>query len=114
MCALDALGIAAMLGKPTEISSHDPLSGTPITVRVAPDGTGDWTPREAAVLAARTGCGGPSFESCCGTLNFFESHTSADQYLDTHPEVSGEAIPIPEASEAGCEMFGGVLTSLAR
>jgi hypothetical protein len=36
MCAIDALGIAPMLGLPVEIYSRDPLSGGEIWVRLDP------------------------------------------------------------------------------
>jgi Alkylmercury lyase len=37
MCAIDALGIAPMLGEAIEIESRDPVSSAEIRARVAPD-----------------------------------------------------------------------------
>lgn len=51
MCAIDALGIAPMLGEPTEIESRDPVSGEEILVRVARDGTAEWSPESALVVS---------------------------------------------------------------
>src|SRR5262249_21133202 len=51
MCAIDALGIAPMLQQPIEISSHDPLSGTEIWVRLDPSERAWWGPTTAVLLA---------------------------------------------------------------
>lgn len=92
MCAIDALGVAAMLQLPVEVSSHDPLNGTEISVRVDP-GEGAWRePVTAVVLAASACCDGPSFQGCCDVLNFFETEGSANDYLGRHPGIDGLAI----------------------
>jgi Alkylmercury lyase len=109
MCAIDALGIAPMLGLPIEISSRDPVSGAEVWVRVEPADGPWWEPKEAVVLAASTWGDGPSFRGCCEVLNFFESTENAARYLAEHPEVSGLPISIPEASELGRTVFGDVL-----
>jgi hypothetical protein len=51
MCAIDALGIAPMFGEPIEIESRDPLSGEEMRARVTPDGTAEWWPESAVVVA---------------------------------------------------------------
>ena len=51
MCAIDALGIAAMLGKTVTISSSEPGTGAPVTVTVpAADGAAAWEPGTAVVF----------------------------------------------------------------
>jgi hypothetical protein len=115
MCALDALGIAPMLGLPVAVHSRDPLTGATVRALVDPvEGASSWQPAEAVVLAARTCCDGPSVESCCTVLSFFESESSALRYLESNPEVGGDPISIPEAAEAGRTVFGDVLRTLAR
>ena len=114
MCAVDALGIAPMLGLSTETRSQDPLTTTVVEVRVEPSGRARWSPRGAVVLSAQRCCGGPSFESCCDTLNFFESEASARRYLVAHPDVTGDPISIPEAVKAGKTAFGELLRNLGR
>jgi len=47
MCALDALGIAPMLGLPIEIVSSDPISGGEIRVQVSVGNGATWQPAEA-------------------------------------------------------------------
>ena len=54
MCAIDALGISAMTGRPVVIESADPSTGEPVTVHV--DGaTSTWNPATAVVYVGRTG-----------------------------------------------------------
>ena len=51
MCAIDALGIAAMLGKTVTISSAEPGTGAPVTVTVpAAGGAAVWEPGTAVVF----------------------------------------------------------------
>lgn len=106
MCAIDALGIAAMLGLPVEISSRDPLDGTEIRVRLDPGEGAWWEPTSAVVLAGSACCDGPSFRGCCETLNFFQTKESATSYLAADPELAGLPISIPDAIEAGRVIFG--------
>jgi hypothetical protein len=108
MCAIDALGIAPMLGLPIEIVSRDPISGAEIRVQVEPGGRADWQPADAVVLAGSARCDGPNFCGCCDVLNFFETRESADRYLREHPEIAGSPISLPEAIEMGRVVFGDV------
>jgi Alkylmercury lyase len=108
MCAIDALGIAPMLGLPVEVYSHDPASGGEIWVRIDP-GEGAWSePEGVVVLSGSARCDGPSFGSCCEVLNFFETGESADRYLERNPPLSGRTISLSEAIEAGRIVFGDV------
>lgn len=108
MCAIDALGIAPMLGLPIEVRSRDPISGGEIYVQLSGE-KASWQPTQAVVLAGSTCCDGPSFGGCCDVLNFFETTENAERYLRKHPEINGEPITIPEAAEAGRVVFGDVL-----
>ena len=109
MCAIDALGIAAMLDLPIEVLSRDPVSGGEVWVRIDPGDGAWWDPKQAVVLAASYPALGPSFHSCCSVLNFFESGEHALQYLLAHPDLTGHAITIPEAIAAGAAIFGDLL-----
>jgi hypothetical protein len=110
MCAIDALGIAAMLNRPIEVSSHDPLTGTEIHMSLHPHNRANWEPESAVVLAGNSCCDGPSYSGCCDVLNFFESTDTAMRYLREHNDVDGMPISIPEAIEAGQAIFGRILT----
>jgi hypothetical protein len=109
MCAIDALGIAPMLQLPIEITSHDPLSGAEIWVRLDPGEGAWWEPTTAVVLAGSPCCDGPSFRGCCDVLNFFQTEESANSYLANHPELAGFPISIPDAIEAGRTLFADLL-----
>jgi hypothetical protein len=109
MCAIDALGIAAMLNQAIEVRSHDPISGSEIRVRLHPDGDAEWEPETAVVLAGSSRCDGASYSGCCDVLNFFETTETARQYLRDHDHVDGMTIAIPEAIETGRAIFGEIL-----
>jgi hypothetical protein len=108
MCAIDALGIAPMLGQAIEVVSSDPVSEEEVRVDLAADGHGSWQPPEAVVLAGRA-CEGAAFHGCCHVLNFFASQANAERYLREHEEVRGSPISIPQGVEAGRLIFAGVL-----
>ena len=88
MCAIDALGIAPMFGVPIEIESRDPASGDEIRARAAPDGSVEWSPDSAAVVAGAIRSQGDSCRGCCPVLNFFASDASAERWLAEHPRPS--------------------------
>jgi hypothetical protein len=109
MCAIDALGIAAMLDQPIEVRSHDPISGREIRVHANPDGGADWQPEAAVVLAGSSSCEGPSYCGCCDVLNFFESTENAQRYLRENASVAGMPVSISEAAATGRAIFGAIL-----
>ena len=109
MCAIHALGIAAMLQRPIEVTSLDPLSGTEVWVRLDPGEGAWWEPSTAVVLAGSACCDGPSFQVCCDVLNFFRTEDSANHYLGKHPEIDGFPISIPDAIEAGRTVFADLM-----
>jgi len=109
MCAIDALGIAAMLDQPVEVCSHDPLSGREIRVHADPEAVISWEPETAVVLAGSSSCEGPSYCGCCDVLNFFESTDNAQRYLRDNANVDGMPVSIPEAAAAGRAIFGAIL-----
>jgi hypothetical protein len=107
MCAIDALGIAPMFGRPIVVTSHDPVTEGEINVWLQPDGTATWQPEEAVVVTGRC-CEGAAFEGCCQVLNFFSSTGSAEQYL-LEGGIEGFPIDMPQAIEVGRVIFGDVL-----
>jgi hypothetical protein len=109
MCAIDALGIAPMLGLQIEIFSRDPHTGTEVWVRLDPAEGAWWEPQTAVVLDGCLCTDGPSYRSCCTALNFFESGESALGYLIANPDIRGRAIPLPEAIELGRSIFADLL-----
>jgi hypothetical protein len=109
MCAIDALGIPAMLGSDADITSTDPVTGAEISVSFR-DGTATWRPESAVVLLAFSQCGGPAAEVCCTTLNFFTSSASAESWAAAHPDTPGQILSHAEAEALGREVFGCLLS----
>jgi hypothetical protein len=110
MCAIDALGISAMTGRPVAIESADPSTGEPVTVHV--DGaTSTWNPATAVVYVGRTGgqCAGPSASVCCGYMNFFVTPATASAWAASHPEISGGILSQAHALQTGIGIFGQLL-----
>jgi hypothetical protein len=109
MCAIDALGIAPMFEDTIEVDSRDPVSGDEVLARVAPDGTAEWWPESAVVVAGVLDRQSDSCRGCCPVLNFFVSAANAERWLAEHPEVRGSVISMDEAAAAGRAVFGEVL-----
>jgi hypothetical protein len=110
MCAIDALGIAPMFGEAIELESRDPASGDEIRARVAPDGSVEWSPESAVVVAGAIRSQGDACCGCCPVLNFFASAANAERWLAEHPDVGGNVISMQEAAASGRAVFGDVLT----
>jgi len=140
MCAIDALGIAAMLGTGVTITSADPGTGTVVTVTVRADGKTVWQPPTAVVFNGRLisgeacgpgpaaeACGpGPSAEACgpmpgapvrrasadvcCGYMNFFGTRASAAAWSAAHPGITGEILGQTAALRLGVDIFSRLLS----
>jgi hypothetical protein len=115
MCAIDALGMAAMLGRAVTIASADTRTGQPITVTVTKSGTAaKWEPASTVVFE---GClapcaSGPALSAAqvsCGHVNFFATSASAAAWAAAHPEVTGEELGQAAALRLGREIFGPLL-----
>jgi hypothetical protein len=110
MCAIDALGISAMLGQDTRIESLDVTSGEPISVTMTPDGT-TWEPNLAVVFVGAASGGGPSSECCCDYLNFFTDHDSARDWTAAHPHIPGQILDQNDAVDLGIRLFQPLLAA---
>lgn len=109
-CALDALGIPALLGQDADITSTDPHSGTPIRIEVR-SGHATWDP--AAAVASMpadeiTSTDQPAANVCCPTVNFFASADNANAYRQAHG-LALEILTIPQALRFGSAAFGPLL-----
>lgn len=122
MCAIDALGIAAMLGTGVRIISADPRTGEPVTITVqAGAESAVWQPSAAVVFyGQRTSCGPggggaatravpPAAEVCCGYVNFFATPASAAAWAGAYLEVTGQVLGQTTALRLGAAVFGGLL-----
>lgn len=108
MCAIDALGISAMLGQDTRIESLDGTTGEPITVMMTAS-VAIWEPDKAvAFVGAATG-GGPSSDCCCDYLNLFTDEAGAQAWIAAHPHIPGQILDQDEAVALGVRLFEPLL-----
>ncbi|MFD4373833.1 organomercurial lyase [Streptomyces sp. NPDC058486] len=110
MCAIDALGIAAMLDTDVVIASTDPVTGEPVTVTTTRDGRTAWEPRSAVVFIGQRPGGGPAATTCCDALNFFTSDATAATWIAEHPGIPGRVVDQTQAEQIGVRTFGPLLT----
>lgn len=108
MCAIDALGIAAMLRTDTRIDSVDVTTGEPITVTTTA-GRVRWEPTGTVVFVGAEAGGGPSADCCCAHLNFFSSSSSARTWSKANPQVPGEVMGQSEALSLSARLFQPLL-----
>src|SRR5262245_23360402 len=88
MCAIDALGISAMLGRPVTITAAEPGTGRVITVHADRD-RARWNPPRAVVFAGTTGGDCPhAADRACGHINFVTSARAARTWARANPTVT--------------------------
>lgn len=110
MCAIDALGIPAMLGRDATITSKDPATGAAIRVRFH-YGVASWSPDTAVVFYGSRDADGPAASVCCGYLRFFTDRAGAETFVAAHPEAAGEVLEQGDAERLGAQIFGPLLGS---
>ena len=103
MCAIDALGVPAMLGERGVITSTDPASDIPVTVTVNADGTLTADPPGAVVLLGASGDGGLA-SSACPVIDFYVSAEHARQAL-AQPGLAGDVLTVADAHALGVALF---------
>jgi hypothetical protein len=108
MCAVDALGIPAMLGRDATITSTDPQTGQPVAVTVT-GGVAVFDPPETVVVYAATGTGRRSVDTCCSTINFFCHPASAQAWIAAHPHLIATVLDRDAAVALGRDIFGPLL-----
>lgn len=109
MCAVDALGMSAMLDRPVTVTSTEPGTDRVITVHVDRD-TARWNPGTAVVFAGTTGercC--PSVDRTCSHINFFTAPDAAHAWAADNPGVSGVVLDQDQALASGEAEFGALL-----
>ncbi len=108
VCAIDALGIPAMLGQPVVIRSHCHHCLEPLELHVRPEG-----PVGGGEVMVWVGERGDirqkACSSICLTLNFFRSEAHLRLWRETHPESPGAAAVLEEAFKVGAKIFGELL-----
>lgn len=110
MCAIDALGMSAMLGEDTRIDSVDATTGHRVSVTMTESAT-RWEPVGAVVFIGADAAGGPSADCCCDYLNFFTDTAAAQAWTTAHPHVPGQILSQAEAEDLGARLFGHLLAT---
>jgi hypothetical protein len=109
MCAIDALGMSAMLARPVTITAAEPGTGRAITVTVNV-GQARWAPQTAVVFAGAAGDPGcPSVDRCCGYISFFATGRAARAWARCHPGITGTVLRREEALRLGIGAFSALL-----
>jgi Alkylmercury lyase len=112
MCAIDALGMSAMLDRPVAITAREPGSGRPVTVEVDRN-QARWRPRRAVVfsgaVADADGACCASADRSCGHINFFTSARAARDWASRHPEITGTTLGQAKALAHGIAAFGTLM-----
>ncbi len=114
MCAIDALGMSAMLSHPVTITATEPDTGRIITVHA--DGSqARWHPRTTVVFAGSAGdaCR-PSAERSCGYVSFFASRRAARAWARRYSEVTSRLLTQDGALGIGIAEFGTLLQAAPR
>jgi hypothetical protein len=106
-CAIDALGIPAMLNRDVVISSRDPDTGEPIRVTVT-NGQASWHPDNTVVVVGSDRSCGPSACCRCPYITFHSSSATAAAHLQA-ADLAGEILTQPQALTAGALLFGDLL-----
>jgi hypothetical protein len=106
MCAIDALGIPAMLGQELDIGGGCAVCNRPITLRVGPGTIVAATPPEAMVVARRDEAE-PAFAACCPFTVFVCSQEHAEQFVR---RITGaHTLPLAEALTHAEKLFADLL-----
>jgi hypothetical protein len=109
MCAIDALGVSAMLGRPVTITAAEPGTSRVITVHADGD-QARWDPPGAVVFAGAT-----SDDCChaadrtCGYIHFFTSAQAARTWAKANPAVTGRILGRARALSTGVAEFGAFM-----
>ncbi len=105
-CAVDALGMAAMLDRDVDIQSRDALTDEAVSA-ISRAGHWTWQPVDAVVFVGSSGQGRLT-ETCCPVINFFTTSEHARAYQHTHA-LDGVVVTMSDAIEAGTLVFGDLL-----
>jgi Alkylmercury lyase len=109
MCAIDALGISAMLGRPVTITAAEPGTGRTITVHADRD-RARWDPPRAVVFAGATGADDcHAADRTCGYINFFINTRAARTWAQANPAITGEVLRHARALRRGVAEFGAFM-----
>lgn len=114
LCAVDALGIPAMLGETAEISSRCAHCGSKVQVQAQPDALSQYHPSEIVVWFPESEddpC--PVAQSRCPNISFFCIHEHLEVWRRGSGQPQGVVLSLLEAFEVSREIFGPLLSKPA-
>lgn len=105
MCAIDALGISAMLDQPVMIHSHCVQCGAPILLEVQDERLATIQPPSVVVWyqSAAADCV-PAVAKCPG-INFFCQAAHRVAWSNAHLDSEGDELTLATALERGAKIF---------
>ena len=109
MCAVDALGVAPMLGGAVTITGACPHCAAPLRVRATPSGIASASPAGVAVVHRRTY--GPAHRARCRATRFVCSEGHGRAWLADHGGAEDVVLPLAAAFARGQVLFGYCYTS---
>ncbi len=110
LCAVDALGIPAMLQEVADIVSRCAHCGSQVEIRVSPDHVTRYLPGGALVWfpTSEDECC-PVAQSRCPNISFFCTSDHLETWWKGNGQPPGLVLSLLEAFEAGREIFGSLL-----
>jgi Alkylmercury lyase len=109
MCAIDALGMPAMLHTDAVIASRCAQCGRPIQVVVRDNTLAESAPPDIRVWYQTADATCIAAVEQCPSINFFCSPEHLDAWRALHPGQRGEELDVPRAFVRGREVFGNLL-----
>jgi alkylmercury lyase len=100
-CALDTFLYTALLAQPSQVVSHCPVTGGPITLALSPEGVVDLSPASSVISlvipdGSIAGCRRSAF---CNYGHFFATPEAGATWLNGHP--NGVILSITDAHRLG-------------
>jgi len=110
LCAVDALGIAAMLKEDVSISSHCVHCGRSVQIQARPEQLTRHLPSETVVwFPSSEGDCCPVAQSRCPNISFFCTSDHLEAWRKANGQPAGVVLSLLEAFEAGRAIFGSLL-----
>jgi copper chaperone CopZ len=103
-CAIDALGVSAMYGKPVEIEATSVSTGEPIQIAVNGARIERAVPLEAIVWVAGEDCS-------CDEMVFFANRAELTEWRQRLGKPEGRTLSLDEGTAYGVSVFGDRLRS---
>lgn len=101
-CAIDALGVSAMFGRPVEIEATSVSSGAPIRIAVNGTRVERAEPAEAVVWVAGEECG-------CDEMVIFANRAELAEWRRILAKPEGRTLSLEDATAYGVRVFGNRL-----